>query len=194
VDFDIARFDLVFRKDHAVFRKDHAPPKCYYLSTPRPRGNAVEPFDLYSPLIDADPFPYYAELREKYPCYWSDGAQLWILSRYDDIVEASRDWQTFSSAAGNMIDELPGRAGATLGTTDPPRHDRLRALSQAAFSSAISTDWSSRRWRSPIARSNASSSKARSSSSTIFPARSRSAYCSAPWACRIAIMRRSGAG
>jgi len=93
----------------------------------------VEPFDLYSPLIDADPFPYYAELREKYPCYWSDGAQLWILSRYDDIVEAARDWQTFSSTAGNMIDELPGRAGSTLGTTDPPRHDRLRALSQAAF-------------------------------------------------------------
>ncbi len=93
----------------------------------------MEPFDLYSPLIDADPFPYYAELREKYPCYWSDGAQLWILSRYDDIVEAARDWQTFSSSQGNMIDELPGRAGATLGTTDPPRHDRLRALSQAAF-------------------------------------------------------------
>jgi len=93
----------------------------------------VEPFDLYSPLIDADPFPYYAELREKYPCYWSENAQLWILSRYDDIVEAARDWQTFSSAQGNMIDELPGRAGATLGTTDPPRHDRLRALSQAAF-------------------------------------------------------------
>jgi len=93
----------------------------------------VEPFDLYSPAIDADPFPYYAELRDKYPCYWSEGAQLWILSRYDDIVEAARDWQTFSSSQGNMIDELPGRAGATLGTTDPPRHDRLRALSQAAF-------------------------------------------------------------
>jgi cytochrome P450 len=93
----------------------------------------LEPFDLYSPLIDADPFPYYAELREKHPCYWSDGAQLWILSRYNDIVEAARDWETFSSAQGNMIDELPGRAGATLGTTDPPRHDRLRALSQAAF-------------------------------------------------------------
>src|SRR6516165_11718089 len=44
-----------------------------------------------------------------------------------------RDWETFSSSQGNMIDELPGRAGATLGTTDPPRHDRLRALSQAAF-------------------------------------------------------------
>ena len=93
----------------------------------------MEPFDLYSPAIDADPFPYYATLRDKYPCYWSEGARLWILSRYDDIVEAARDWQIFSSSQGNMIDELPGRAGATLGTTDPPRHDRLRALSQAAF-------------------------------------------------------------
>jgi cytochrome P450 len=29
--------------------------------------------------------------------------------------------------------ELPNRAGSTLGTTDPPRHDRLRALVQHAF-------------------------------------------------------------
>ncbi len=93
----------------------------------------MEPFELYSPAIDADPFPYYAQLRDKYPCYWSDSAKIWIISRYDDIVEAARDWETFSSTQGNMIDELPGRAGATLGTTDPPRHDRLRALSQAAF-------------------------------------------------------------
>ena len=92
-----------------------------------------EPFDLYSPEIDADPFPYYAALREQYPCYWSESASLWILSRYDDVAQAALDWETFSSSQGNMIDELPGRAGATLGTTDPPRHDRLRALSQAAF-------------------------------------------------------------
>ena len=32
-----------------------------------------------------------------------------------------------------MMTELPNRAGATLGTTDPPRHDRLRALIQYAF-------------------------------------------------------------
>src|SRR5262245_29418484 len=93
----------------------------------------MEAFDLYSPEIDADPFPYYEILREQYPCYWNESGNLWILSRYDDIVQATRDWETFSSSQGNMIDELPGRAGATLGTTDPPRHDRLRALSQAAF-------------------------------------------------------------
>jgi cytochrome P450 len=93
----------------------------------------MEAFDLYFPAIDADPFPYYEVLRERHPCYWSESGNLWILSRYDDIVQAARDWETFSSSQGNMIDELPGRAGATLGTTDPPRHDRLRALSQAAF-------------------------------------------------------------
>src|ERR1700687_1744476 len=93
----------------------------------------MEAFDLYSPEIDADPFPYYEVLREQFPCYWCESGKLWIISLYDDIVEASRDWKTFSSSQGNMIDELPGRAGATLGTTDPPRHDRLRALVQTAF-------------------------------------------------------------
>ena len=72
-------------------------------------------------------------LREQYPCYWSPGAKLWILSRYDDVQQAAQDWESFSSTQGNMIDELPGRAGGTLGTTDPPRHDRLRALAQSAF-------------------------------------------------------------
>jgi cytochrome P450 len=93
----------------------------------------MEAFDLYSPEIDADPFPRYEILREQYPCYWSESGKLWILSPYHDILKAAQDWETFSSAQGNMVDELPGRAGATLGTTDPPRHDRLRALSQAAF-------------------------------------------------------------
>ena len=46
----------------------------------------MEAFDLYSPEIDADPFPYYETLRERYPCYWSESGHLWILSRYDDIV------------------------------------------------------------------------------------------------------------
>ena len=85
-------------------------------------------FDPYSPAIDADPFPFYKTLRDEAPCFWSPEAQTWVLSRYADIVSAGQDWQTFSSAKGNLMTELPGRAGATLGTTDPPRHDRLRGL------------------------------------------------------------------
>jgi cytochrome P450 len=90
-------------------------------------------FDPYSPAVDADPFPCYKRLRDDYPCFWSPEAQMWVLSRYADIVSAGQDWQTYSSASGNLMTELPNRAGATLGTTDPPRHDRLRGLIQSAF-------------------------------------------------------------
>lgn len=90
-------------------------------------------FDPYSPAVDADPFPFYRRLRDEFPCYWSKEAGMWVLSRYADIVTALNDWQTYSSAKGNLMTELPNRAGATLGTTDPPRHDRLRGLVQHAF-------------------------------------------------------------
>ena len=43
-------------------------------------------FDPYSPAVDADPFPLYKTLRDEYPCFWSEEAQMWVLSRYDDIV------------------------------------------------------------------------------------------------------------
>lgn len=90
-------------------------------------------FDPYSPAVDADPFPFYKTLRDDFPCFWSTDAKMWVLSRYDDIVRALNDWKSYSSAKGNLMDELPNRAGATLGTTDPPRHDRLRGLIQHAF-------------------------------------------------------------
>lgn len=90
-------------------------------------------FDPYDPAFDADPFPAYKTLRDEYPCFWSEEAGMWVLSRYDDILGALSNWRVFSSAKGNLIDEFPGRAGATLGSSDPPRHDRLRALIQSAM-------------------------------------------------------------
>ena len=85
-----------------------------------------------STAVHADPFPFYKTLRAEHPCFWSEEANMWVLSRYEDISRALQDWRTYSSAQGNLMDELPNRAGATLGTTDPPRHDRLRSLIQMA--------------------------------------------------------------
>ena len=90
-------------------------------------------FDPYSREVDVDPYPLYKILRDQYPCYWSELGDCWVLTRHDDIVEAVMNWEVFSSGKGNLLDDLPGRAGSTLGTTDPPRHDRLRALVQTAF-------------------------------------------------------------
>ncbi|OJW71545.1 MAG: cytochrome [Sphingomonadales bacterium 63-6] len=90
-------------------------------------------FDPYSPAVDADPFPAYKTLRDEHPCFWSEEAGMWVLSRYHDILHALTNWKVYSSAKGNLVDEFPGRAGATLGSSDPPRHDRLRALIQSAM-------------------------------------------------------------
>jgi len=89
-------------------------------------------FDPYAPEVDADPHPAYKVLRDEYPCFWTEEAGMWVYSRHADIAAALNDWKTYSSAKGNLVDELPNRAGSTLGTTDPPRHDRLRALIQKA--------------------------------------------------------------
>ena len=90
-------------------------------------------FDPYAPEVNSNPFPLYKILRDEHPAYFSEPGNCWVLSRYGDITAAVLDTETFSSAQGNIIDDSPQRAGAMLGTTDPPRHDQLRKLIQAAF-------------------------------------------------------------
>lgn len=90
-------------------------------------------FNLYSPEFDADPFPVYKELRDNHPCFWSEEAGKWMLTRYDDVFNALNDWETYSSSQGNLMDEFPGRAGNTLGSMDPPRHDQVRGIIQSVF-------------------------------------------------------------
>lgn len=90
-------------------------------------------FDIYSPEFDSNPYPVYATLRNEHPCYWHSGVKKWFLTRHADVSAAAANWKVFSSSQGNLVDEFAGRAGNTLGTMDPPRHDRLRALVQMAF-------------------------------------------------------------
>ena len=90
-------------------------------------------FDPYAPEVHRNPFPLYKILRDEHPAYFSEPGNCWVLSRYADIAQVCLDTRTYSSAQGNIIDDSPARAGATLGTTDPPRHDQLRKLVQSAF-------------------------------------------------------------
>jgi cytochrome P450 len=103
------------------------------MSQQQPQIVSTDPFDLYSPEFDANPYPAYAELMENHPCYWSEIAGKWVLTRYADVFEALHNWQQFSSAQGNLVDELPGRAGNTLGSMDPPRHDQVRSVVHSVF-------------------------------------------------------------
>lgn len=90
-------------------------------------------FDPYAIGVQENPYPYYAVLRREHPLYWCAKANTWALSRYEDIFMACSDPARFSSARGNVLDDDPARMGNTLGTSDPPKHDRLRGLVNAAF-------------------------------------------------------------
>ena len=90
-----------------------------------------------------------AILREKRPVSWQrpaagmgslpgmEGAGYWAVLRHGDVMTVSRDPETYSSAQGYMIEEIPmeilENAGSFLGM-DHPRHTQMRRLVSMAFS------------------------------------------------------------
>jgi cytochrome P450 len=92
---------------------------------------------LYDPFADLaleDPYPLYARLRDEAPVYHNPDRDFWALTRFADIQEAARDWQTFSS----MPCADPDYVGVRLGLNsfldlDPPKHDVLRRIVRAHF-------------------------------------------------------------
>ena len=56
-------------------------------------------FDPYSHALHADPYPVYAELREKYPVHYNPTHDFWHVDGYDDVLEAIHQPQVFSATA-----------------------------------------------------------------------------------------------
>jgi cytochrome P450 len=92
-------------------------------------------YDPYDREIDADPHPTWRRMRDQAPLYRNERFDFWALSRFQDVLDASIDVETYSSARGTVLEmmgrELPLRPMIFM---DPPEHDRLRALVSRAFS------------------------------------------------------------
>lgn len=102
------------------------------------RLDLVDP-ELYRAGVPRD---YFRWLRDNDPVAWheeNDGPGYWVLSRFDDVVAANRDWETYSNALkGSSIEEA--RSEEELVTRrqifvnqDPPDHTRYRKLVSSAF-------------------------------------------------------------
>jgi cytochrome P450 len=90
----------------------------------------------FSYAFHEDPYPTYRWLRDERPVYRNEQLDFWALSRYHDVVDASRDWATYSSAEGTTLERLDPRVGEYLPMMifmDPPRQTRLRALVSKVF-------------------------------------------------------------
>ncbi len=83
--------------------------------------------DLFADEVVLDPYPVYAELRERGPVVHLPHNDVYALTRYDVIRGALADWESFSStsiAFNPMANEA--LAGTSL-ASDPPVHTQLRA-------------------------------------------------------------------
>jgi hypothetical protein len=99
------------------------------------------PHQLMTPAVFANPYPAYRQLRDQSPFNYlavrpgtlpglDEPIYGWALMKYDDVYNALRDHDTFSSE-----DPRAGQFGPKLVLIqdDPPRHTRFRRLVNKAF-------------------------------------------------------------
>jgi len=91
-------------------------------------------YDPYDYAIDTDPHPTFKRLRDEAPVYWNEQYGFWALSRFHDVLAASIDHETFSSARGTVIELMDHpMANPPMIFMDPPQHTRFRKLVRRTF-------------------------------------------------------------
>jgi cytochrome P450 len=86
------------------------------------------------------PHEWFTLLRRDAPVFWqgeSRGRGFWSLTRYDDILGASKDYVSFSAQVGgtSLMDLTPEQVESRMSMldADPPQHTRLRNIVNKAF-------------------------------------------------------------
>jgi hypothetical protein len=81
----------------------------------------VVDFDHHSGDIAADPYPVYAQVRERCPVAWSEHyGGFWAITDYACVHAASQDGDTFNSAPGVGLPLMPyGIPNVPIDTDDP---------------------------------------------------------------------------
>lgn len=95
------------------------------------------PFTFFdSPEMISDPFPMFAGLRKNAPVVQPPGANMWVITTYEDALRVIRDPATFSSQVGSAMPEGEPRPPTIL-FDDPPMHTRMRGLLTSAFTPRV---------------------------------------------------------
>ena len=93
-------------------------------------------YDPYDYDIDANPHPVWKRMRDEAPVYRNDKFDFYALSRFHDVMTASLDARTFSSAYGTVLELMADEPGDSpmMIFLDAPKHTQLRKLVSRAFS------------------------------------------------------------
>jgi cytochrome P450 len=95
-------------------------------------------YDPLSPEVIADPYPWYESLRDQSPFHYDEVRNIWVVSRYDDVLAATRAHDSLSSSEGITYARAPIPMMITI---DPPDHTRLRRLVARDFTPRAIADW-----------------------------------------------------
>ena len=109
-------------------------------------------FDPFDPLWASDPFPLYADLRERAPIHRNQMG-FWVLARHADCLAVLRDRRASSDSLNVRVEGMPSAlrrpiveddpaATALIDMRpflfrDPPDHTRLRGLVSKAFTPKV---------------------------------------------------------
>jgi len=107
---------------------------------------ALQNVNMASPAFKADPYPFFARLREESPVcrvMVSDKQIAWLVTRYDDVVTVLKDDRFVKDKRGVLSSEQAARQPwvprmlksieFNMLDLDPPDHTRLRGLVHQAF-------------------------------------------------------------
>jgi cytochrome P450 PksS len=119
----------------------------------------TETYPLTDPAFLEDPYPVYRRMRQHDPVYWSEALGHWVLTRYHDVLAATRNPALSSARTEVFVQaQLRGSDSALAADftrinkrmmimRDGPEHHHLRVLGNHAF-----TPSALKRWQSVIER------------------------------------------
>src|SRR5689334_8534703 len=102
--------------------------------------------ELYNPdvYISGVPHEAFRILRKEAPVHFQkepNGRGYWAITKYEDIVNISKNPKTFSSYHGTNIEEYPPEAleavRMLMVNMDPPQHNKFRKLASVAFTPRV---------------------------------------------------------
>jgi cytochrome P450 len=118
---------------------------------------AVDLDALFAPEVIADPYPFFGRLREQDPVHWNAPFQLWVVTRYEDVVWMIRNHELFSSAVIRndqrppyppidredlpLLDDVRAYRSNQLVEQDRPAHLAMRSVVHEYFMPGEMESW-----------------------------------------------------
>jgi cytochrome P450 len=118
---------------------------------------AVDLDALFAPDVIRDPYPFFARLRSQDPVHWNEPFQLWVVTRYEDVVWMIRNHEIFSSAVirndrrpphppidqedAHLFDDVRTFRADQLVEQDRPAHFSQRSVVHEYFTPGAMESW-----------------------------------------------------